>query len=559
MILYFANLTTLLGWAPGVDSLNHGLLTNLLILNQKIQTTLKPIAPTQPWFEPFGFHILTANMSLSLNIYPGESMLLLSSIISLLTIMICFTTVYYITRSNSLSILSGLSGFFIFPIITSTHFLEQWFLGFYYNTPYPNLFGFFFLTLFIMVYFILNNKKERIFYAIMTIISLTGILLSYSPFIILPLSFFIFTKIFKIIKRGYIGKKIIEKIDKNHPNNKREKTIYIVNIIAVITIIFLILSISNYILDLYKSSSHDNNFLTLLNRIKNNTYYYTSAVLEPSSFTNISGYWILSILGLSIISIIKRNRKRLSYFYVFTASLLLISSFSQVLNNLLWFMLLGRIFAFMFLLSGIMMSIYIHDFLNWLANSKRLNIQNNLKEDLKNYASLLLSSLIIMFLFMPSLISNISLEQGSYWGWMVANADFKNDFKLFSWISNNINKKDLIMNDYTYTSKKIFSFSLANVTAIPIPILPAEVELAKDNALVWDKPTLLKSFIERYHVKYLLLDSDENHRVPPEIGGMDENIPRAYTPSDYKEILSHMPFLLKIKEYGLSTLYKVIN
>ena len=38
------------------------------------------------------------------------------------------------------------------------------------------------------------------------------------------------------------------------------------------------------------------------------------------------------------------------------------------------------------------------------------------------------------------------------------------------------------------------------------------------------KPTLLKSFIERYHVKYLLLDSDENHRVPPEIGGMDENI-----------------------------------
>ena len=310
MILYFANLTTLLGWAPGVDSLNHGLLTNLLILNQKIQTTLKPIAPTQPWFEPFGFRyfdceyvIITEYLSRGINVT------IIFHNITFNNYDLFYNCLLYQTRSNSLSILSGLSGFFIFPIITSTHFLEQWFLGFYYNTPYPNLFGFFFLTLFIMVYFILNNKKERIFYAIMTIISLTGILLSYSPFIILPLSFFIFTKIFKIIKRGYIGKKIIEKIDKNHPNNKREKTIYIVNIIAVITIIFLILSISNYILDLYKSSSHDNNFLTLLNRIKNNTYYYTSAVLEPSSFTNISGYWILSILGLSIISIKKEIEK----------------------------------------------------------------------------------------------------------------------------------------------------------------------------------------------------------------------------------------------------------
>lgn len=219
----------------------------------------------------------------------------------------------------------------------------------------------------------------------------------------------------------------------------------------------------------------------------------------------------------------------------------------------------GRLFAFMIILNGIVTPLYIYDFIKWIVNLKKLQIGIHEREKLMFYLHLIILFIVITGAFIPSLISNASLEQATFWGWQVVNTNFQNDYKLLDWISNNINKTDLIMTDYTYTSKKIMSFSLNNVTAIPIPIFPEEVQLGKDTVIVWDKPTLLKSFVERYNIKYILLDSDFNHRIPAELGGVEENVPRNYSPSEYKIIFSNMPFLLKIKEYGESTLYKVIS
>ena len=91
-------------------------------------------------------------------------------------------------------------------------------------------------------------------------------------------------------------------------------------------------------------------------------------------------------------------------------------------------------------------------------------------------------------------------------------------------LASNVNESDLIMTDYTYTSKSIQSFSLKNVTANPYPSSPLEVERAKDNVIAWDRPSLLRSFLRTYEVKYILLDSELGHRIPPEIGGMIDMI-----------------------------------
>jgi hypothetical protein len=145
-------------------------------------------------------------------------------------------------------------------------------------------------------------------------------------------------------------------------------------------------------------------------------------------------------------------------------------------------------------------------------------------------------------------------------GWIVQPAHFRNDYDLLAWVSHNVNMSDLIMTDYTYTSEFIQSFSLKNVTGTHNLILtPTDYERAKDSVIAWDRPTLLRSFIDRYDVKYILLDSEPAHRIPPEIGGNDQYTNRIFTADQYREIFSHMPFLKVVKQVGSSAVYKVIK
>lgn len=561
LLLIFSNMVSLIKWAPGVDSLNHGMLTNLLLNNHKITSTLEPIAPSQPWFEPFGFHIHSANISILMDIYPGESILLFSTIITILIIMNSFTIVYYSSKSILLSLIAMISCFLLFSNVQDIRFLEKWFLGFFYNTPYANLFGFYFLIQFFFVYFVLIDLKKdhsKIFLVGLSS-SLLGIVLSYSPFLVIPLSYIIIKKIYNLFEYHSVSKKIINRLYfGSFQIFNNNIVLRIMNMIIILLFIFFILTLSNILIEYFQDSN--NNFFTLLNRIQNNSYYYTSIVLNPSSFSDITGYWSITLLILSIISILRTNRVQISYFYLTVASILTLSSFSfQILNELLWFMFGGRLFVFMILLNGIITSFYINDFIKWVVNFKKLHIERQDKDKLTLYLQLIISFIVIIGLLTPSLISNISLEQATFWAWQVVNPEFNNDYKLFSWISNNINKSELILTDYTYTSKKLLSFSLNNVTALPIPIFPEEIELAKNTVIVWDKPTLMKSFIDRYDVKYVLLDSDTAHRIPSELGGQDENIPRNYNSTEYNIIFSNMPFLSKIKEYGNSSLYMVNN
>ena len=561
-VFIFSAITSHLGWAPGVDSLNHGMLTSILLDNQKITSTLEPVAPSQPWFEPFGFHMISAKISLLMDLYPGQSILLFSSVISILLVTCCFTIVYYNSKSIVLSLVALLSCFFIFSNVNDIRFLEKWFLGFFYNTPYANLFGYYFLILFFFIYFVMSDlRKDHPKTAKLGILlSLIGILFSYSPFLVFPLGYIIIKRILREFERHSIAKRVFNRIIPQFTKIQyKGRTLKIINFTIILVFIISLLLVSNYLIEQFQDSN--NNFFTLLNRIKSNSYFYTSVVLNPSSFTDISGYWTVALLIASIISIVKNNRVQLSYFYLTISSILTLSSFTfGFLNELLWFMLGGRLFVFMILLNSVITSLFIFDFTKWLTNTKRLHLADAaVKFTVTKYLQIILSFIIIVGLIIPSLVSNVSLEQASYWGWQVVQNDFRDDYKLFDWISNNVNETDLILTDYTYTTKKLLSFSLHNITSIPIAIFPQEIELGKDTAIVWEKPTLLKSFVDRYNVKYVLLDSDYNRRIPAELGGTDENIPKVYNSTEYKAIFSNMPFLSQIKEFGNSSLYRVIN
>ncbi|HEY7227356.1 MAG TPA: hypothetical protein VH481_04460, partial [Nitrososphaeraceae archaeon] len=241
--------------------------------------------------------------------------------------------------------------------------------------------------------------------------------------------------------------------------------------------------------------------------------------------------------------------------YLMLSSVVLISTIlGKSVNDYIWFFFPGRLFAFLIVFDWIMLLSYTSDLVVWLATNKSWAKVLNLRT-----SRLLISFVVIFVFFMPSVLSQISFVQAKLYGWIFATPSFRNDYELLAWISSNVNETDLIMTDYTYSSKSIQSFSLKNVTATPYPTSPLEVERAKDNAIAWDRPTLLRSFLKNYAVKYILLDSELGHRIPPEIGGDDRYVSKIFSPNQYIRIFNHMPFLKIIKQVGSSTLYKVLN
>jgi hypothetical protein len=551
---HFSLIGDYIGWPTGYDAINSGFLTSLINYNHKLETNLSPISPAEPWFEPFGFPLMSSNLSLLFNIFPGESVLVLATTIIILILLLVYVAVFRLTKSSSLAVMALFSGFYIYPITNDIRFLEKWLIGYYYNTPYPTLFGYLAVLQFIVLQFTIPKELgARFLSKLSTAILLLGIGLAYTPFIILPIVYIVF---------AYLGKKVFpdillfvrrlktKSVNKNVLSHAifERKSWYRVIILVTIPIIFYIIFTPNTsTIDLGK-------FSTLIQRIQTNSYYYSGIVLNPDIFDNLTGIWTVITSIIAIISLIKHNRVNLTVFYLMLSTPILITaSLGNLFGDVTWFLFPGRLFAFLIIFDWIMLAIYINDILIRIVK-KSLNTEFTL-----SLARISISLSLITVFFLPSLLSHLTLEQADSWDWWSGRDVFKNDYSLFSWVSKNTNITDLIMVDYSYASRSIHSFSLKNVTHNPFPNMPKDVELDKDNIIAWERPGLLKSFIDRYDVKYILLDSQPFHRVGGEEGGDDKNHHKLFNVNEYNELFRKMPFLQLVKEYGSSSLYRVIK
>jgi hypothetical protein len=579
VISHFSWVVAYLKWPPGLDAIYHGFYTSVLVHNHRLQANLAPIAPSQSLFEPFGLHVMAAQLSFLFGIFPGEALLILVTAIIISILLLLYSLVYILTKSTAFSTVALLSGFYIYPIVTDIRFLEKWLIGYYYNTPYSNLFGYLPLLEFIAFVFVIfdENQKTTIF-KLSILLTLAAIAITYTPFITLPIIYIFsayiikryhnFKDAFYPIRQLFLYLRSSQKLRNNNLTDymfystaRRNVfvktnliTIMIIGILSIFSIAFMMNFGTILQTDLFK----------LLHRVQSNSYYYSGIVLRPDFFVNFTGIWTLLSSGLAIVSIVKRNRVNFSVFYLLFSVIIIVSTiFGKVVNDYIWALFPGRLFAFLIIFDWIMLITYISDFVGWFVNNKlwpkNIGKKYHNDEHILQISRALISLVVIFMFFLPSVVSHITFEQANQWGWIVATPHFRNDYDLFRWVSLNTNISDLIMTDYTYTSRSIQSFSLKNVTATPFPHSPAEIERAKDNVIAWDRPTLLRSFINRYDVKYILLDSEWGHRIPPEIGGNDQYTYRIFTADQYREIFSHMPFLKVVKQVGSSALYKVIE
>ena len=148
---------------------------------------------------------MAAQLPFLFGIFPGEAILILATAIIILILLLIYSLVYFLTNSTMFSVAALLSGFYIYPVVSDIRFLEKWLIGFYYNTPYANLFGYLSLLEFIAFALVIfdENRKDSIFRLVL-LLSLVGIAITYPPFVFIPIVYLCL--IYIVQSKGFRGK-----------------------------------------------------------------------------------------------------------------------------------------------------------------------------------------------------------------------------------------------------------------------------------------------------------------------------------------------------------------
>jgi hypothetical protein len=165
--------------------------------------------------------------------------------------------------------------------------------------------------------------------------------------------------------------------------------------------------------------------------------------------------------------------------------------------------------------------------------------------------------ILIISIFAPTLNSHFSLNilTSPSTNYFLKQSGFTSDFEALEWIDRNIPPEDLILNDFSFSSFYLLSFSYRNVTTF----YQSHSKATIDSFQVWRKPedsNFLRLMIEKYDVKYIFVTSEPRF-FDYLYKGPAEYTVKFYTPSEYIDIFDSYPFLTPIFRQGESVIYKI--
>ena len=537
---HFSSVAGFMGWPPAGDIQNHGLYTSLIDHNGKFLSSMSPLWPLETIKAPQGLHILAASYASLFDIFPGESFFVTGTAIIILIILTVFSTVYILTRSLSFSTLAMVTTFYIHP----SGNLERWLVGYFFNGPYPNLYAYLILFLFIVFWLYLpKNERKDIKFKILILALVIGLMVVYPPFVILPGIFIVTELIINFLRTN--GLKNQNSVPKQSHENKKYFSRFSIPFWSPI----LIPAIPLHFLFL-------NQILDIANAIRNLSFAYHISFDEYFIDHSIGVVFLAMILSVHLI--LKRKYLRLSIFY-FSFSTIMVLSTQEIVSSQIWFFLSGRLFAFLYVFSWIILLLYTNEAIKLVFKRKTSPIVNYISN--LNLSRLIKGSISILFisvLFYGPLVSHATFEEAEKWSWFPRSSFFQNDYYLLDWVSKNTDSTELLMTDYSFTNKFIQSFSIKNVTASIWHTLKPDVERAKEGQLAWANPQVLPNYLAKYNVTYIVLNSEWGFRDARMLGGDDTYKEKKFNVGDYNLIFSKFPFLNKVKEVGPSAVYKVV-
>ena len=539
--LHFSTVIAIFRWPPPGDVFNHGLYASILVYNQKVGFTLAPYAPSVQIFPMLtGLHVLSAALSMLTGVFPGEAVFIIGGAIVILIPLLLYSLSYILTHSKLLSLFAFLSTFLIGPG------LAQWVFGYFYNGPYPNLFGFLAILLF-LIYHIASSeiqvdRKSSMRDKALALVIILGVLFVYPPFAIFPI-------LYLLVSALYEGK--IVKAFKNI--TIRRKSVFLLSLFLAITVLFIALFMTTNQEFLFQIVQG----LSLYgSRLYGRRGY---AVCASIFYTSVIGIAILVAGTVSIFFVVKHLHAKLALFYL-VVFVPVMFSLHPYFFPIFSFILPNRSLMICSLISWVLISVLLsHVFVNSKHVSVRLAFKNRLCKRQISLSKVVAVALIILLAFTPSLFSNFAFEPAHSYSWLMRHG-FSNDYDVLLWIHENVQPSDLIMNDYSYTSRYLQSFSIKNVTA--------KINLNSDyerNRTIevqdfWRNPTSISLFIklvENYNISYILVTSERGYLNWVVIDGDNRYTSKPFTPAEYKTTFSNNPCLELIFEKGDAGIYKV--
>lgn len=552
VFFYFVNTVDCKFWPPAGDiMMSHGPLVSLIEYNMKLPITFDPIAPEALMTYPPGMHVIVATLNTILNEYPARIVFLFGAAITILIPFLVYSFTYILTRSELFSIISL---FVTFYIHHPQWHLATWVVGYFYNGPYANLFGFLIVLVYanIIALSIKQNKnsfniKGTILGGILCILAL---LLVYPSFAVLILAHLFLL----VIYYRSLFFEMLSKINKIYTN----KIYAILLIFFTISLIYLLIAQLNiwerfwYILD---------KFVEPVNPVLGMYKQYLGRSIS------IEGYFILThfftifltmgiIIGLiSSITLIILRIKYFSAasFYLIVAIPTLLSLIqdiypyvfiilprrSLIILQLLWLPLFFVIFT-------LLIKKYVRRIKSRPSISKLL---------------IIVANIMILVIFLNIFTPYISGEVNNKLAAFSRLPSFSDDFEALQWIDRNVSSDELILSDLSFSSIYLISLSIKNSTYCRWSIVYRN-ERAKELWTVWEEPhdsQEVFKVIKKYNVSYILSTSEWGNLSEVGLGGDNKYHKKPFSPSEYARLFDTYPFLKKIFTKGNTRVYKVIT
>jgi hypothetical protein len=157
----------------------------------------------------------------------------------------------------------------------------------------------------------------------------------------------------------------------------------------------------------------------------------------------------------------------------------------------------------------------------------------------------------------------------SNYGWFIPEIQFRDTYKVFSWIEENTTKSDLILNDLTMASTYIDGTSLKNLShsyasgwlKYPLDDSHPRLIMAKDLKEVWMQPqdeNLVNQLLDKYNVSYLIMMPMPGYIDYVNWGGESGQYTfKAFSNLRYEEIFDSYSFMEKVFKSGNATIYSM--
>ena len=510
--IYFSIATGIMSWPPPGDIIGHGLLTSLLRYTGKLSFTLEPLIQF-PFYYPAGMHVFAANLADLMGLFSGEAVLVTGALISSLIPPLLFSLTYITTRSSVVSLLPFLASFYIH----SSGPLMTWIMGYFYNGPYPNLFGF--LLSILVVCLLIFARKGSLRALGCTVLILFQLFMSYPPLILTigPLSLLL------------VGSQLL-----NFIKSANRKLLLLIFVALTIFAVLIVLPLSHIWL---RVSLYDFEI--------DFSFFYDPSVVVTVLATVMSSFLL-----------VKGQHKEVSLFFLGTFVPAIATLDGRV------YMPIRYIFPErLIVLSWIFSWIVVSSFIGYLSKVYKKSSNKHTTHIKTYWSKLIFFKILCLFLLLifiaPSVSEHFTFASARRYAGYSRSPYFPYDHKVSTWISENVPPDERILNDLSLSGFYLPSYTYKTVIFHHFPH-PPEYDEAKQVWLHPDNESLVRLILRKLNIKWVFVTSSDYYFDTWLYGGDQNYKKKPFRPADYGHFFDSYQFLQIAFGEGNTRIYKVI-